>query len=113
MLRAFGVLAHCVALLAFLCAMRLAHGQIPQEYVAHLPASRARIVYKVDDSRLTVLKGNTHPLATAVNDRGLVLPDQPMHRMLMLLRRSSEQVLALGELLKAQEDPDRRSSING
>ena len=50
--------------------LQAAQSGISQEYAAPHPM---RIVDRVDDSRLTVLKGNTHPLATPANDRGVVL----------------------------------------
>lgn len=80
-------------------------GQLPQDYTAHLPPPVIRIVEPVDESRWTVLRGNTHPLATVENDRGTVSPGQPLHRILMLLHRSPEQDAALEGLLAAQQDP--------
>jgi Pro-kumamolisin, activation domain/Bacterial Ig-like domain (group 3) len=60
----------------------------------------------VDESQRTVLRGNTHPLATTGNDRGAVAPAQALNRMLILLRRSPEQDAALTSLLTAQQDPN-------
>jgi subtilase family serine protease len=82
--------------------LQAAQSGISQEYAAQHPM---RIVDRVDDSRLTVLKGNTHPLATPANDRGVVLPELPIRRLLMVLRRSPEQELALDKLMMAQQDP--------
>src|SRR6059058_3763416 len=62
------------------------------------------IVQAVDDSQLTTLKGNTHPLARAQFDRGAAPPDLPMRRMLLVLKRSPEQESALKKLLDDQQN---------
>src|SRR2546425_7760289 len=49
------------------------------------------IVQPVDENQLTVLKGNTHPMARAQFDRGAAPPSLPMERMLLVLKRSPEQ----------------------
>ncbi len=56
---------------------------------------RPLIVQAVDDSQLTTLRGNTHPLARAQFDRGAAPPDLPMQRMLLVLKRSDEQTNGL------------------
>jgi len=65
---------------------------------------RPLIVQAVDDSQLTTLKGNTHPLARAQFDRGAAPPALPMQRMLLVLKRSDEQESALRKLLDDQQD---------
>src|SRR5207249_2888174 len=65
---------------------------------------RPLIVQAVDDSQLTTLKGNTHPLARAQFDRGAAPPDLPMQRMLLVLKRGDEQESALRKLLDDQQD---------
>src|SRR2546422_5802266 len=65
---------------------------------------RPLIVQAGDDSQLTTLKGNTHPLARAQFDRGVAPPDLPMERMLLVLKRSPEQESALKKLLDDQQD---------
>jgi Pro-kumamolisin, activation domain/Bacterial Ig-like domain (group 3) len=65
---------------------------------------RPLIVQAVDDSQLTTLKGNTHPLARAQFDRGAAPPDLPMQRMLLVLKRSDEQESVLRKLLDDQQD---------
>jgi len=64
----------------------------------------SRITETVDESRLTVLRGNTYPLARAEFDRGPAPGDLPMHRMLLVLRRSAEQERELTALLEQQQD---------
>jgi hypothetical protein len=69
----------------------------------------ARITQAVDESSLTRLGGNTYPLARAEFDRGAADPDMPLHRMLLVLKRSPEQETALQQLLLKLQD---KSSSN-
>jgi subtilase family serine protease len=68
-----------------------------------------QITEPVDETRLTVLKGNTHPLARVDSDRGPAPSDLAMDRMLLVLKRSPQQEAALENLLDQQEN---RSSPN-
>ncbi|HEY4709115.1 MAG TPA: S53 family peptidase [Candidatus Acidoferrales bacterium] len=63
-----------------------------------------RITEVVNDSKLTVLHGNTHPLAQAQFDRGPAPSDLPMERMQLVLKRSPEQEAALAKLMAEQQD---------
>ncbi len=63
-----------------------------------------RITQPVDESALTILRGNTHPLARPQNDQGAVADAQPVQRALLLLRRSADQEAALRALLDQQQD---------
>src|ERR1700732_3940824 len=72
-----------------------AHAQTPE---------RASRIGPIDESSLIVLKGNRHPLATPVNDRGEVPPDLPMERMLLVLKRESAAGSTLQELIASQQD---------
>jgi biotin operon repressor len=65
---------------------------------------RTLITKPVDENQLTVLKGNTHPLARAEFDRGAAPADLPMNRMLLVLKRSDEQESALRSLIDNQQD---------
>lgn len=67
------------------------------------------ITQPVDESQLTVLKGNTHPLARPQFDLGTAPAALPMQRMLLVLKRSSEQESALEKLL---DDQQNKSSPN-
>jgi subtilase family serine protease len=67
-------------------------------------ANPARITEAVDNTVLTTLKGNVHPLANTKSDRGAVLPSLPMKRMLMVLKRSDVQEAALKTFLDQQQD---------
>jgi len=71
---------------------------------AQIGASRPLIVQAVDESDLTTLKGNTHPLARPEFDLGTAPATLPMERMLLVLRRSPEQQAALKKLLDDQQD---------
>jgi hypothetical protein len=71
--------------------------------------AQPRITQGIDESRLIILKGNTHPLARPEFDDGEAPPNLAMNRMLLVLERSSEQESALRQLLDDQQD---RSSPN-
>ncbi|HXW55388.1 MAG TPA: protease pro-enzyme activation domain-containing protein, partial [Candidatus Cybelea sp.] len=64
----------------------------------------ARIRQPIDEAKLTVLKGNTYPLARVEFDRGPAASDLPLNRMLLVLKRSPQQEAALEALLDAQQD---------
>ncbi len=66
-------------------------------------ASHPLIVQPIDESQLTVLKGNTHPLARPEFDLGTAPATLPMQRMLLVLKHSPEQELALEKLLDDQQ----------
>jgi subtilase family serine protease len=68
-----------------------------------------RIQQALDESKLTVLRGNTHPLARPEFDRGPAPSSLVMDRMLLVLKRSPEREAALEKLLAEQQD---RSSPN-
>jgi len=61
------------------------------------------VTQRVDESTLIRLYGNTHPLARAEFDRGAVPPSFAMERMLLVLRRSPEQEVALQALMSNQQ----------
>jgi hypothetical protein len=69
-----------------------------QKYVA------PRITEPLDEGRRTVLKGNIHPLARAQFEVTAAPPNLRMDRMLLVLKRSSEQETALLKLLDDQQD---------
>jgi len=58
-----------------------------------------RIVQPIDDSVLTTLKGNVHPLASAQYDLGAAPQSQPMNHMQLVLQRSAAQEAALEAFL--------------
>jgi subtilase family serine protease len=64
---------------------------------------RSRIVSAVDDAQTVRLQGNVHPLARPGNDQGALADSQPMTRLLLLLQRSTEQEMALRQLMDAQQ----------
>jgi hypothetical protein len=68
------------------------------------PSVPPLITQRVDETKRTVLQGNTHPLARPQFDRGAAPPDVPMNRMLLVLKRSPAQEHALLGLLDDQQD---------
>src|SRR5215831_3310240 len=75
-----------------------------QSASANLPAPHPLITQALDESRVKVLKGNTHPLARRESDLGTAPATLPMERMLLVLKRSPEQETALRKLLDDQQD---------
>jgi hypothetical protein len=67
-------------------------------------AVRPLIAQTVDESQLTTLKGNTHPLSRPQFDLGTAPASLPMQRMLPVLKRPPEQETALKTLLDDQQD---------
>jgi len=65
---------------------------------------RPLITQTVDESELTTLRGNTHPLARPENDLGTAPASLPMARMLLVLKRGNDQEAALRKLLDDQQD---------
>jgi subtilase family serine protease len=65
---------------------------------------RPLITAPIDETQLTTLKGNTHPLAKPIYDVGSASGTLPMERMLLVLKRSPEQETALRKLLDDQQD---------
>jgi subtilase family serine protease len=62
---------------------------------------RARILQGINETERVVLAGNTHPEARAANDRGRVPNGFAMDHMLLQLKRSPEQELALQQFVEA------------
>jgi hypothetical protein len=95
----------CLILAAVLGTTFLAQPAAAQEQPQLVVATpRPLITEALDESRLTVLKGNTHPLARREFDLGTAPASLPMERMLLVLKRSDEQETALRKLLDDQQD---------
>lgn len=62
-----------------------------------------RITTPVDESAVTTLRGNTHPLARPEFDQGAVADSQPLRRIFLLLKRSPDQESALRTLMDQQQ----------
>ena len=69
----------------------------------------SRITGPVDESQLTVIKGNVHKMARPIFDHGPAPLGLPMLRMLLVLQRSAEQEKALRKLLGEQQDKSSAS----
>ena len=77
---------------------------LPARASAQTSNAAPRITAAVDETKLTLLRGNTHPLARAQYDRGSVDANFSMGSMLLVLKRSPEQEAALEKLLAEQQD---------
>jgi hypothetical protein len=65
---------------------------------------RSRVVQAVDDARVTMLSGNTHPLARAEFDQGALADATPLRHIVVVLQRSPEQETALQRVIDQQQD---------
>jgi hypothetical protein len=63
---------------------------LPLQAFAQTSATPARITQAVDEPQLTVLQGNTYPLARAGYDRGPAPASLPMNRRLLVLWRRKQ-----------------------
>jgi hypothetical protein len=104
-----GLSVFCKLVLRAVCALQFAliptapsFGQAPG--LAQAPPKPALITQPVEESKLTILHGNTYPLARAEYDRGAAPASLPMQRMLLVLKRSPDQEAALEALLDQQQD---------
>jgi len=92
--------------LRVVCLPAAAHAQqANHSYTAQRPL----ITEAIDESRLTILKGNTHPLARQEFDLGTADGALPLRRVLLVLKRSDEQESALRKLLDDQQDKNSPS----
>ncbi|MGA7770033.1 MAG: protease pro-enzyme activation domain-containing protein [Candidatus Sulfotelmatobacter sp.] len=96
---------HSVLIATIICVPMLCTPIFAQETAQPTTSvPRPLITQSVDESQLTTLKGNTHPLARPEFDLGTAQADLPMKRMLLVLKRSSDQETALRKLLDDQQD---------
>src|SRR5712671_2152728 len=111
-MRGISASAHKHLLAAFLsliavvcCAPSVAQDSDATQASSGTPAvQQPLIVHPVNEAQLTVLKGNTHPLARPEFDLGAAPATLPMQRMLLVLKRSPQQESALKKLLDDQQD---------
>ena len=73
------------------------------------PAARALITRAINNNDRVALVGNTHPEATAANDRGAVASSMAMDHMQLLLKRPAEREAAL---LRYMDDLHNKTSPN-
>jgi Pro-kumamolisin, activation domain/Bacterial Ig-like domain (group 3) len=95
-------------LAAMLCCVMAPNGLLAQTASTTASPStvapRGLITQAVDETQLTTLKGNMHPLARPEFDLGTAPATLPMARMLLVLKRSAAQEAALRTLLDNQQD---------
>src|ERR1700682_1210697 len=63
-----------------------------------------RIVYAVDSSRISAVKGTAHPLAQPQFDRGRLSPERQLSGVALTFRLSAAQQSDLHQLLREQQD---------
>lgn len=64
-----------------------------------------RILQPIDESQMTSLRGNVHPMARAQFDRGRLNPSMAMAGVSLTFKLSASQQAALDRLLSEQRDP--------
>src|SRR6266446_7530636 len=94
MVRKLGFASFSLAVCAFLCTVRPVSAQVESGLRA-----RPRIIQSIDETDRTALGGNTRPEAKAENDRGTVADGFVLEHMLLQLKRSPEQELALQQFI--------------
>jgi hypothetical protein len=97
------LLAAILALPVFRAAAQSKPQSATAAQTAGIPA---RITQAIDETQLQRLHGNVHPLARLEFDQGAVSDATPMSRMLLLLKRSPEQEVALQKLMDEQQSKD-------
>src|SRR6266566_1837922 len=94
MVRKLGFASFSLAVCAFLCTVRPVSAQVESGLRA-----RSRIIQSIDETKRTALGGNTRPEAKAENDGGTVADGFVLEHMLLQLKRSPEQELALQQFI--------------
>ena len=84
--------------LVLLCAVRLSSIVLLGQVAPRL------VTQSINEQKRTVLHGNVHPQAAPQFDRGAAPGSLAMDRMLLVLKRSSQQQTALDQLLVEQHD---------
>src|SRR5215468_1696710 len=65
----------------------------------------ARISQRIDNNRVSTVRGNLHRFAQPAFDRGPAEDSLPIERMTLALKSTPEQQADLEELLQQQQDP--------
>jgi hypothetical protein len=102
--RSFAFLIAVILVAGIFWTTPLCQLALGQEATGNTAAPQPLITQPIDESQLTTLKGNTHPLARPEFDLGTAPASLPMQRMLLVLKRSPEQEFALTKLLDNQQD---------
>jgi hypothetical protein len=89
-------------LLALSCLPTAAQTPAAQPAALQTANIPARITSAVDETNRVTLRGNVHPLARTEFERGVAPAAMPMQRMLLVLKRSSEQQTSLSQLMAEQ-----------
>ena len=65
---------------------------------------RARLVAKIDNTKVKVVPNSLPPSVAGLADRGRLAPSTPLHGMTLILKSTDEQEYALQKLLDQQQD---------
>ena len=86
-----------------LFALLVISGWNTSSALAQTPANR--VTGRIDETQVTTLLGNVHPMARGDFDQGAVNADTPLEQMMLQLEPSAAQQAALDVLVEAQHDP--------
>jgi subtilase family serine protease len=100
----FAFLNASIFVACIFCVTSLCPWALGQEASDATATPHPLITHRIDESQLTTLGGNTYPLARPEFDFGMAPASLPMERMVLVLKRSPEQELALRKLLDNQQD---------
>ncbi|HWF37167.1 MAG TPA: S53 family peptidase [Candidatus Acidoferrales bacterium] len=92
-------------LLSFLAVLFLAVIPLIPSSVSGQSGVASRIRGAIDNTKLTALGGNVHPMARSEFDRGAAAASLPMEHMQLVLTRSADEETALETLLAQQQNP--------
>jgi subtilase family serine protease len=68
-------------------------------------APTSRVAARIDETQVTTLLGNVHPMARGDSDQGVVTAETPLEHLVLQLEPSAGQQAALDTLVEAQHDP--------
>lgn len=104
-MRAFHITS-LIVILVVLCSISTAVALAVPTASDCTPMAVNRITSVVDESALTPIPGNVHPLARPEFDQGRVDDSLPLQHIVMLLNRSSEQEVALQTRIDQMHNPN-------
>ena len=91
------VLSRAWMLVVFAFTASVASGQAP--------GVGPRVTGPINNANRVLLRGNVHPYASSLFDRGLAPDSLPIDHMLLVLKRSPAEEAALDALLSVQQNP--------
>jgi hypothetical protein len=101
----FSIRLHALALTSALVALLASSAPPCIGQATEASPVPSRVLARINDAQLTVLTGNTNPMAKPEFDKGPVDAGRMLERMVLVLKRSPEQEAALAAFNERQYDP--------